>query len=66
MATETKKKIPGHVYNKRDELIWSLSDASQGYAMSEIAWMFGISKTLVFNIIKRKPKDWSSPWIKIR
>ena len=62
--TIRKKPIEQHIYNKRDELVWSLS--SQNYTFSQIAWIFGISKTLVFNILKRKPKDWSRPWMKIK
>lgn len=59
-----RKKAPeSYLVDKRNEILWSLGQ--QSYSLSQIAWIFNMSKTAVHNIIKETPKDWKSPFIKV-
>lgn len=53
-----------YVKHKRTELIWSL--ISQDYSLQDIADMFGSTKTAIHRISKDRPKDWESPWKKVK
>jgi hypothetical protein len=61
-------KLEPYLRQKRDELIWSLSDPkTQGYSMGQIARMFNdMPKSTVQDIINRRPEGWESPWSKIK
>jgi len=54
--------IKKHIKEKRDELIWALSQ--QDYSRSEIGSIFGLNGSTVSRIIDEKPKDWETKWIK--
>lgn len=53
-----------YVRHKRDELIWAL--IVQDYSLQDVADMFNINKTAIHRIVKARPKNWESPWKKIR
>jgi len=57
-----RKKIEGYLLEKRNEILWSMS--LQDYSLSQLAWVFGISKTAIYNIVKERPENWISPWTK--
>lgn len=60
MARPTKEVR--HIFEKRAELIWALSN--QDYNGQEIADMFNISRSVVKRIIDKKPEGWKPKWIK--
>lgn len=64
MANKKGKQMKRHLLMKRSELIWALS--LQDYTISEIAEIFGISTSRADILIKSRPADWSSPWIKVK
>jgi predicted DNA-binding protein YlxM (UPF0122 family) len=55
--------MQSYLKEKRNEFIWSLSQ--QGYNGSQIALIFNIPRSTVHDIIKKKPDNWSSPWVKV-
>ena len=58
------EKVEKHLLDKRDEIIWSLSD-QQDYSPAQIGKIFNIRYiSTVMRIIARKPIRWQSPWIK--
>lgn len=65
MATPVENnKIEKHLLDKRDELMWSLSD-QQDYSPAQIGKIFNIRHiSTVTRIIARKPIRWQSPWMK--
>lgn len=59
-----KIKIPQHLADKRNELMWSLS-SQQEYAPVDIQLMFNFEHmSTVTRILQAKPKWWVSPWVK--
>lgn len=54
--------IKEYLQDKRNELIWSL--AEQDYSLTDIGSIFNLSKTQIHNIVKQRPADWKSPWVK--
>lgn len=51
-----------HLRDKRNEYIWSL--INQDYSLADLAVIFGLSKTQIFNVKEEMPKGWISPWAK--
>lgn len=51
-----------HVKHKQTELIRALS--TQDYSYQEIADIFNVSKSYVFNVVSSTSKDWVCPWVK--
>ena len=59
------KKIEPYLQHKRDEIIWALSDPhTQGHTGSQIARIFNLSKATIHDILKNKPVDFKTKWIK--
>jgi len=54
--------IKEYLLEKRNELIWSLSD--QDYSQADIGSIFSLSKARVSEIMALKPAGWKSPWVK--
>ena len=55
--------IRQHLLDKRDELLWALSD--QGYNLADLCVIFNIThRNTVLRIINRKPAGWVSRWVK--
>lgn len=55
--------MPQFLKEKRAELIWALS--KQGYNYEQLALIFGFkSRSSVYEIVKKMPKGWESPWHK--
>lgn len=55
-------KMPAHIRIKRAELMWAMS--KQHYNGAQIALIFGVARSTAFEIIKKMPKGWESPWSK--
>lgn len=53
-----------HLQHKRDELIYALS--VQDYNSTEIAEIFNLSRGRIHGIIQTRPKNYQSPWVKIK
>jgi DNA-directed RNA polymerase specialized sigma24 family protein len=51
-----------HLHNKRDEIIWALS--LQDYSYGEIGEMFKLNPSTIMRIIKQRPANWKTKWIK--
>ncbi len=51
--------------DKRNEIIWALSEKEQGYTLQEIGEIFNINKSTILRIAKLKPKDWKPKWMKV-
>jgi len=63
-VTVDKLKTEQYLLDKRDEIIWSLSD-QQGYLPAQIGKIFNLRHiSTVMRIIARKPERWQSPWTK--
>ncbi len=61
---EKSKKVEPHLIEKRDEFIFSLN--TQGYNNAEIGRIFNLSRVRVFEILKRMPDNYVSPWKKVQ
>ena len=48
--------------NKRNELIWALSE--QEYSYSQMGVIFNVNKTTIMRAIQQKPSWWITPWVK--
>lgn len=59
-----KTEIETYAVEKRNELIWAISQ--QGFNLRQLAYIFGISKSQVHNILKEMPVNWETPWKKIK
>jgi len=60
--SKPEPNMPTHLRQKRSELMWALS--KQGYNGTQIALLFGVGRSTAFEIIKKMPKDWETPWSK--
>lgn len=58
----TTERIPVHLREKRNELIWALS--LQDYNNSQIGLIFNMNRSTAFRIIGSKPRDWKPKWVK--
>ena len=66
LAQVDNSHIPAYLRDKRDEIIWSLSN-QQEYPPVDIQKMFNFKHiSTVTRILQRKPKGWKSPWIKTK
>ena len=64
MKPSKNAHIPLYLQDKRNELIWSLSE-QQEYSPTDIQKMFNFGHlSTVTRIIARKPSWWVSPWVK--
>lgn len=59
-----KKQIEEYAVEKRNELVWAISD--QGFNLRQLSFIFGMSKSQIHNILQDKPKGWTSPWVKVK
>ena len=55
--------IEQHVKDKQKELIWALS--LQEYTQAQIARIFNLNPVNIMRIIKKKPKNWKTKWVKL-
>lgn len=64
MQKQGNGKIPQHLADKRNELVWSLI-VQQEYRPADIQLIFNITHmSTVMRIIESKPDWWVSPWVK--
>lgn len=57
-------KIPQHLREKRNELVWSLAQ-QQDYTAEDIRQIFNFAHvSSTWRIIKKMPQAWKSPWVK--
>ncbi len=65
MQRKTGDKMKGYLKAKQTELIWAL--ALQDFTYSDIGIIFGIKhRSTVLRTVRRRPKDWSPKWKKVR
>lgn len=55
----------GYLKKKRNEIIFALLEADQGYNNADIATIFNMNRSTVMRIAAKKPKSYKVKWRKI-
>jgi hypothetical protein len=56
------EKIKQYLLDKRTELVWALG--SQDFNNADIGYIFNVDRSVISLIMRKKPKDWKTKWIK--
>lgn len=59
-----KTPMSTHLKEKRNELIFALSEPQQGYRNIDLSKMFNIDRSTILRILRTKPKNYKSKWVK--
>ena len=55
-------KLESYLEEKRNEIIWAL--AHQHFTNAQIGRIFNRDRGTIADILKKKPRDWQTKWIK--
>lgn len=58
------KPMEKYLSDKRDELVWAL--LMQDYTVAQVARIFNVHRSLIHQILKRKPEGWKPKWRKVQ